>query len=450
MVLGEDDKVEVIRQAAAFRIAVAVGDQAQAIASMERVQRGQHVVVGPGVREAMLQVDGVQTGGKFVIDHTDVPERPPEGGQPHRLQVGHAPSAFLCDLVTYGDHGVDGEGRAAAGRRHLDFQQGMAQRVAHDLLEIPQGAVAIEGDRQNPWGSHRSCLPPAAIGADRAMLPATGARSCRVVVRIAKTRTSATIIRGVCGHRAERRARMGTASRVIFWDFDGTLATRAGMWSGALVEALMLHDPACPVTRAQLAPFLRAGFPWHTPDLPHLDRCTPDTWWAHLQGVLCAAYEAVGLSAATAAVLAQRARECYLDPAGWTVYADTLPVLTGLAARGWRHVIVSNHVPELPALVEALGLGTVVDRVVTSALVGYEKPHREIFRIALELAGRPDIAWMVGDNVVADVLGAERAGIRAILVRQTDGRVRRFSADLHGVPALLAGPSRPPGPTPPA
>lgn len=243
---------------------------------------------------------------------------------------------------------------------------------------------------------------------------------------------------------------MGTASRVIFWDFDGTLATRTGMWSGALVEALASHDPERAVTREHLSPLLRDGFPWHTPELPHLDRCAPDDWWAPLEVVFRSAYEAVGVSAATAATLARQARECYLDPAGWTVYADTLPVLTSLAAQGWRHVILSNHVPELPALVEALGLGTVVDRVVTSALVGDEKPHREIFRIALELAGQPDIAWMVGDNVVADVLGAELAGIPAILVRQTDARVRRYSADLHGVPALIADPSRPPCPLPPA
>src|SRR6185437_14883252 len=133
--------------------------------------------------------------------------------------------------------------------------------------------------------------------------------------------------------RPERRVTIEPPTRVIFWDFDGTLATRAGMWSGALVEALVRHDPACPVTRAQIAPFLRAGFPWHTPDLPHLDRCVPDAWWAHLQSVLSAAYAAVGLSAATAAVLAHRARECYLDPAGWTVFGDTLPVLTSLAAQ---------------------------------------------------------------------------------------------------------------------
>lgn len=145
----------------------------------------------------------------------------------------------------------------------------------------------------------------------------------------------------------------------------------------------------------------------------------------------------MGLPAATAAVLAQRTRQCYLDPAGWTVFADAVPVLRKLAAQGWRHVILSNHVPELPALVAALGLDAVIDLVITSALVGYEKPHPEIFRIALELAGQPKVAWMVGDNVAADVLGAEQLGILAILVRQNDARARRCADDLGGVVSFL-------------
>jgi len=211
----------------------------------------------------------------------------------------------------------------------------------------------------------------------------------------------------------------------------------------------MSYDPASTVTREHLAPFLRAGFPWHAPDLPHLDRCEPDAWWAHLQTVLCAAYEAAGLSATTAALLARRTRDCYLDPAGWTVYADTRPVLNCLAAQGWRHVILSNHVPELPALVAALGLDTVVDRVISSALAGYEKPHPEIFPNALALAGQPDVAWMVGDTVVADVLRAERSGIPGILVRQEDARARRCAEDPHGVTLFLAADGSA-GPGPPS
>jgi hypothetical protein len=44
---------------------------------------------------------------------------------------------------------------------------------------------------------------------------------------------------------------------------------------------------------------------------------------------------------------------------------------------------------------------------------------------------------MIGDNVVADVLGAEAVGIPAVLVRRPDPRAARFSATLAGVDAFL-------------
>lgn len=163
----------------------------------------------------------------------------------------------------------------------------------------------------------------------------------------------------------------------------------------------------------------------------------PERWWEHVEGVLARACTAAGLAEKTAALVARRARHCYLDARNWALYDDAVPTLGRLREQGWRHVIVSNHVPELPALAEALGLGPLVEHVVTSATAGYEKPHPEIYRIALGLAENPREAWMVGDNVVADVLGAERAGIRGILVRQDDARARRRCADLRGVVAFL-------------
>jgi len=202
--------------------------------------------------------------------------------------------------------------------------------------------------------------------------------------------------------------------RAVLWDFDGTLAHREGMWSGALLAAL---DAACPghgVTRDALRPGLRNGFPWHTPDVGH-SHGSADAWWAALAPLLSSACVGAGVAAADAERAAAALRDVYLDPAGWAVYDDVAPALARLAA--FRHVIVSNHVPELPALVDALGLS--FDAVVTSAAVGWEKPHPAIFRAALDAAGvDASDAWMVGDNPVADVAGAEAAGVRAFLVRR--------------------------------
>lgn len=65
-----------------------------------------------------------------------------------------------------------------------------------------------------------------------------------------------------------------------------------------------------------------------------------------------------------------------------------------------------------------LGLDTYFSGYFLSAEVGYEKPHAEIFRYALEKAGNPQLCYMVGDNPVADVRGAQTVGMKTILVHR--------------------------------
>jgi putative hydrolase of the HAD superfamily len=90
--------------------------------------------------------------------------------------------------------------------------------------------------------------------------------------------------------------------------------------------------------------------------------------------------------------------------------------LSALQREGVTQAVLSNHVPELPAIVDALGLAGYFDTVFTSATIGFEKPHPGIFGHALDAFGHPDDVWLIGDNPVADVEGATAAGIRAVLV----------------------------------
>jgi putative hydrolase of the HAD superfamily len=210
--------------------------------------------------------------------------------------------------------------------------------------------------------------------------------------------------------------------RAILWDFDGTLGYRDGMWSGCLVDVLDEHEPGHGWCADDFRPSLRDGFPWHTPDVPHLELATADAWWRPVQSLLAAAYESVGYDEGRSRTLAELARAHYVDPAhGWRLFEDTVPALNRLQNDGWRHVILSNHVPELDGIVEALGLAGLIDAVVNSARTGYEKPHPEAYAAGRAAAGDPDELWMVGDNPTADVAGAQAAGIRAILVRTGDG-----------------------------
>jgi putative hydrolase of the HAD superfamily len=225
-------------------------------------------------------------------------------------------------------------------------------------------------------------------------------------------------------------------SGVILWDFHGTLARRS--WSMAMLEVLQA-DEGHPqdVSREDLSLAIRSGFPWHEPQRPHPELHEPERWWQAMTRHLAGGFESLGADAGRALDLASRVRARYVDPATYEVFEDTQPVLNALHERGWRHWILSNHVPELPGIVAALGWDALVEGVLTSARLGYEKPHPEIFALARARAGRPDTLWMVGDNVEADVLGAERAGIPAILVRSHDERAGRRCADLHGVARFL-------------
>lgn len=234
-----------------------------------------------------------------------------------------------------------------------------------------------------------------------------------------------------------RFARTGSAmNRVILWDFDGTLAWREGVWSGALLEALDQHCPGHGFCRDDIHPRIRPGFPWNSPEVehPHLNR--PDRWWAALCEHLAWVFRDLGFDADEAEALAISTRIIYTDATSFALFDDTVPTLETLREAGWRHVILSNHVPELPNLVRELGLLPLFGDVISSALIGYEKPHPEAYAIGLRAAGEPDEVWMVGDNIVADVQGAEAVGIPAILVRR-EGDCKNCCADLHDVVRLI-------------
>lgn len=221
------------------------------------------------------------------------------------------------------------------------------------------------------------------------------------------------------------------SGRVILWDFDGTLATRPGLWSACVLEVLDEHVPGHGATRQQVAEFLRRGFPWHDWETPHDHLAGPEEWWQPVLALIAAAMTGVGVSPAAAPGLAARVRTAFTDPAAWHVFPDTPPALALADAAGWRNVIVSNHVPELPGLITSLGLAGHVHAVVNSAEHGYEKPRPEAFRLALRAAGDPATAWMAGDNPVADLAGAAQLGIPGVLTRAPDldpASVRRIEA----------------------
>ena len=106
----------------------------------------------------------------------------------------------------------------------------------------------------------------------------------------------------------------------------------------------------------------------------------------------------------------------------FSVYDDVEGTLRTARSRRWRIVVVSNWDASLAEVLDRLGLGPLLDQVVTSAGAGASKPDPAIFLYALDLAGcAPAQALHVGDSLDEDVRGARAAGIEAVWLDR-DGR----------------------------
>lgn len=126
-----------------------------------------------------------------------------------------------------------------------------------------------------------------------------------------------------------------------------------------------------------------------------------------------------------------------LDPASHSVLESVkrMGLTVGIITNVGSYEVVSRRLKEE-------GLARYVDVVVASQAVAWRKPSRKIFDLACRLAGaEPTSCVHVGDDPVADVEGAKRAGMRAIQVLR-DTSKKSQSADawvyaLSEVPGVI-------------
>jgi len=99
------------------------------------------------------------------------------------------------------------------------------------------------------------------------------------------------------------------------------------------------------------------------------------------------------------------------------LFDDVIPALTHLKGRGLILGLISNVDRDITPLCQELGLSAMLQVVVTSQGVGFNKPQPGIFLVALEQAGvKSSEAIYVGDQHQIDVVGANEAGMLGILL----------------------------------
>ncbi|RCW64552.1 HAD family hydrolase [Saliterribacillus persicus] len=104
------------------------------------------------------------------------------------------------------------------------------------------------------------------------------------------------------------------------------------------------------------------------------------------------------------------------------VYEGTFPILEKLQ-KHYKLLLLTNGSPDLQQtkLTITPEITDYFDHVIISGAFGKGKPAPEIFEHALETAGvNKDEVLMIGDNLMTDILGANRTGIKNVWINRED------------------------------
>jgi putative hydrolase of the HAD superfamily len=140
---------------------------------------------------------------------------------------------------------------------------------------------------------------------------------------------------------------------------------------------------------------------------------------AYIEGVL----EGAGVSQSPARDVAIAELYAYHSEHNlWeTVPPDVGPALDRLRKHGLKLAVVSNANGTVRRAFDRAGLTDYFDTISDSHLEGVEKPDPRFFRLVLERTGSSaETTLHVGDLYHVDVVGARRAGLRAILLDPHD------------------------------
>ena len=116
---------------------------------------------------------------------------------------------------------------------------------------------------------------------------------------------------------------------------------------------------------------------------------------------------------------------------------DVQPALERLRSHGVKLAVVSNANGVVKRVFERTGLFRYFDVICDSFVEGVEKPDPRFFPLVLERTGsRAETTVHVGDLYYVDVVGARRAGLRALLLDPHE-----LYGDVRGRPRRGASPS---------
>ena len=207
--------------------------------------------------------------------------------------------------------------------------------------------------------------------------------------------------------------------RAVIFDLDGTLRHSQPAWPDIFLDTAQRYGVrVTPEARRRLKRWAHRF--WASSDeLKEMIRTYGESdafWLAYTRRRL----ELLGCSPAEAEALAPRIYADLLrqEPQVQDVVRPQVPqTLETLRRRGYRLALLTNRREPLNGYLSEIGLEGYFDPVLVAGELGAWKPNPAAFLHAVEHLGlTPREAAYVGDNLYADVLGAQAAGLWPVLL----------------------------------
>lgn len=215
------------------------------------------------------------------------------------------------------------------------------------------------------------------------------------------------------GTPRSRPVSLPASPKVVFFDVGGTLLNFS-IEPSTLFSAI-LADHGVEIAPPDLYRAMRAVEATFPMPLGISAKSEADYWRAYDGHIL----QRFGVQA-TPAVLDDVLRR-FKDELTLDCFPESAEVLEALRKRKVPLGVISNASHGILGDLERNGIAGFFDHIVYSQQVGAAKPDPRIFREALQRFGvAPHAAWHIGDNVEADIAGAQAMGIHAILVDRQD------------------------------
>jgi putative hydrolase of the HAD superfamily len=227
------------------------------------------------------------------------------------------------------------------------------------------------------------------------------------------------------------------AIKAIFFDAAGTLISPARRVGESY--AMFARRYGIEVSAAEIAERFRLCFhsapPLAFPGVPEAaitDR--EQGWWKELVRRIFEPWEFHGFDDYFAELFAY-----FAEPKAWLLYPEVTETLSALERRGMILAVISNFDSRLIGILEGLGVAHWFEHIFVSSRVGYAKPDRQIFHTALARQGlKAGDALHVGDSEENDLHGANKAGLKGVLVERNGERNSNLSPRITSLTSILS------------